>query len=371
MKKLKSYFETPKKALVSTLILLAALACLGTATVLTVNAIAQSGAIGQEKAQYLACADAGVDPASAQVFQCDFEFDHGQFVYEIEFAANGAEYEYWVKASDGTIVKKEVDHLAAGTTQAPAQATTLTPTAEITLEDAKAVALSDAGLTADQVVFTEERMDMDDGVSRYELDFHTDTAKYEYEINAADGVIHSKSKETYAATQPETTQPATQPTTGTNGQLTVDEAKAAALSDAGVAAADATFTKAELDYDDGVAYYDLEFHTASYAYDYEVNAETCAIRERNQEAFYSAATQTGQSVDDVEEAKAIAVACAGVSMDSATFTKAKLERDDGLMVYEIEFYCNNCEHEVKINAANGAVLEYDHDCNNEGHHNGW
>lgn len=28
MKKLKSYFETPKKALVSTLILLAALACL-------------------------------------------------------------------------------------------------------------------------------------------------------------------------------------------------------------------------------------------------------------------------------------------------------------------------------------------------------
>src|SRR5699024_1532973 len=132
------------------------------------------------------------------------------------------------------------------------------------------------------------------GVSRYELDFHTDTAKYEYEINAADGVIYSKSKETYAATlpettqptttQPETTQPATQPTTGSNGQLTVDEAKAAALSDAGVAAADATFTKAELDYDDGVAYYELEFHTASYAYDYEVNAETGAIRERNQEA---------------------------------------------------------------------------------------
>lgn len=226
MKKLKSYFETPKKALVSTLILLAALACLGTATVLTVNAIAQSGAIGQEKAQYLACADAGVDPASAQMFQCDFEFDHGQFVYEIEFAANGAEYEYWVKASDGTIVKKEVDHLAAGTTPAPTE----TPTAEITLEDAKAVALSDAGLTADQVVFTEERMDMDDGISRYELDFHTDTAKYEYEINAADGVIYSKSKETYTAaatqpaTQPETTQPATQPettqpTTGSNGQL--------------------------------------------------------------------------------------------------------------------------------------------------------
>ena len=124
-------------------------------------------------------------------------------------------------------------------------------------------------------------------------------------------------------------------------------------------------------YDDGVAYYELEFHTASYAYDYEVNAETGAIRERNQEAFYTAATQTGQSVDDVEEAKAIAVAHAGVSMDNVTFTKAKLERDDGLMIYEIEFYCNNCEHEVKINAANGAVLEYDHDCHNEGHHNGW
>lgn len=363
MKKIKSYFETPKKALVSTLILLAALACLGTATVLTVNAIAQSGAIGQEKAQYLAYADAGVDPAAAQLFECDFEFDHGQFVYEIEFAANGAEYEYWVKASDGTIVKKEVDHLAAGTTPAPTE----TPTAEITLEDAKAVALSDAGLTADQVVFTEEKLGMDDGVSRYELDFYTDTAKYEYKINAADGVIYSKSKETYApaATQPVTPQPST------GSQISVDEAKEVALADAGVAAADATFTKAELDYDDGVAVYELEFHTAAYEFDYEINAETGAVRERNQEAFYTAYTQSGQSVDDVEAAKAIAVACAGVSMDNVTFTKAKLERDDGLMIYEIEFYCNNCEHEVKINAENGVVLEYDHDCHNEGHHYGW
>ena len=338
MKKLKSYFETPKKALVSTLILLAALACLGTATVLTVSAIAQSGAIGQEKAQYLACADAGVDPASAQMFQCDFEFDHGQFVYEIEFAADGAEYEYWVKASDGTIVKKEVDHLAASTTQAPAQTTTLTPTAMVGYSQ-----------TTLHYALLEEGWRFTDFCASDALDLEA----------------------TYAATQPETTQPATQPTTGSNGQLTVDEAKAAALSDAGVAAADATFTKAELDYDDGVAYYELEFHTASYAYDYEVNAETGAIRERNQEAFYTAATQTGQSVDDVEEAKAIAVAHAGVSMDNVTFTKAKLERDDGLMIYEIEFYCNNCEHEVKINAANGAVLEYDHDCHNEGHHNGW
>ena len=154
MKKLKSYFETPKKALVSTLILLAALACLGTATVLTVNAIAQSGAIGQEKAQYLACADAGVDPASAQMFQCDFEFDHGQFVYEIEFAADGAEYEYWVKASDGTVVKKESKLLSNASQAAAAASQTGDKNGQITLEEAQAAALADAGLTAEDVTFT-------------------------------------------------------------------------------------------------------------------------------------------------------------------------------------------------------------------------
>ena len=41
-----------------------------------------------------------------QVFALNLILEQGQFIYEVEFLANGTEYEYWIKASDGSIVKK-------------------------------------------------------------------------------------------------------------------------------------------------------------------------------------------------------------------------------------------------------------------------
>ncbi len=50
---------------------------------------------------------------------------------------------------------------------------------------------------------------------------------------------------------------------------------------------------------------------------------------------------------------------AGFTLSEVTFTKAKLEKDDGIMEYEIEFYVNDMEYEVSINALTGAILEYE------------
>ena len=38
---------------------------------------------------------------------------------------------------------------------------------------------------------------------------------------------------------------------------------------------------------------------------------------------------------------------------------AKLERDDGYMVYEIEFYSGGIEYEYTIDAVTGDIIEYD------------
>lgn len=43
------------------------------------------------------------------------------------------------------------------------------------------------------------------------------------------------------------------------------------------------------------------------------------------------------------------------------FSKAKLERDDGITVYEIEFYKDGVEYDYTINASNGNILEFDAD----------
>lgn len=48
-------------------------------------------------------------------------------------------------------------------------------------------------------------------------------------------------------------------------------------------------------------------------------------------------------------------------MSDVSFTKAKLERDDGRTVYEIEFYQGYVEYDYTIDAATGAILEYDMD----------
>ncbi|MDD6933236.1 MAG: PepSY domain-containing protein, partial [Eubacteriales bacterium] len=42
-----------------------------------------------------------------------------------------------------------------------------------------------------------------------------------------------------------------------------------------------------------------------------------------------------------------------------TFTKAKLEKDDGVRKYEIEFRKGGTEYEYEIDAATGAILECD------------
>ena len=59
--------------------------------------------------------------------------------------------------------------------------------------------------------------------------------------------------------------------------ITKDKAKELALKKAGVAAKDAKFVKVELDRDDGVLYYDIEFKAGSYEYDIEVSAEDGSI----------------------------------------------------------------------------------------------
>ena len=141
---------------------------------------------------------------------------------------------------------------------------------------------------------------------------------------------------------------------------TIDAAKAAALADAGLAESDVTFTKEKLDWDDGIAVYDIEFLTADTEYDYEIDAATGAVLDKSAELLRPNESQ-GQTMDagiGVESAKEIAAAHAGLSKEEAFFTKAELELEHGRSEYEIEFYHDRIEYEYTIDAATGAILEY-------------
>lgn len=68
-------------------------------------------------------------------------------------------------------------------------------TASITLDEAKNIALTNAGLDINSVRFTREELDHDNHTLVYELEFFYNNIEYDYEINATTGDIISYDKD--------------------------------------------------------------------------------------------------------------------------------------------------------------------------------
>ena len=373
---IKNLFSTPKKTAVTVLCALAILTAVGTGTAFAVSAVAENTSIGADKAKMFAFADAGVDPVAAENVRTEFDFEQGHFIYDVEFTANGTEYGYWIQASDGSVVKKKIELIGAGGSKTGI-------TAAITQKDARKIALEDAGLTEAEVTISAEKLDTENGVAVYEVDFVKGNVKYEYDINAMTGAVYSKSSESTAVPSTEAQTAAVNATVAptaenrsNNNYIGLERAKAIALSDAGLSAASVTFTEAKPDFDDGVPNYDLDFYTATHEYDYEIDAQTGAIMDKSVEvnehavretkpaataAPTAAATEAARGIIGVDRAKSIALGHAGVSASSVSFSKAKLDDDDGRGVYEIEFYVGNTEYDYEIDAHSGGIIEYDKD----------
>ena len=63
--------------------------------------------------------------------------------------------------------------------------------------------------------------------------------------------------------------------------VSLNDAKKAALADAGLNEADVSFTKTEQDIDDNTRVYDIEFSTDDKKYEYEVNASVGSVIEKD------------------------------------------------------------------------------------------
>lgn len=172
--------------------------------------------------------------------------------------------------------------------------------------------------------------------------------------------------------------------------LTLDMAKNIALTDAQVNIIDAVFHKEDTITEGEVSIYDIEFSTLTYRYYYRINAVTGEINKKSSEPLLNnnqptqnntvdvqikeeprtesfATVDVNDNVADkirfisVDEAKSIAVNYAGLTINQVNFSKAKFEKDNDHVEYEIEFHIGEIEYECVINAVNGAILEYDID----------
>ena len=142
-------------------------------------------------------------------------------------------------------------------------------------------------------------------------------------------------------------------------KISADKAKKIALGDAKLAEKDVTFVKVELEFEDNRLVYDVEFYSGNVEYDYDIDAGSGAIvsADRDIENYVipaQSSTEAQASEISVEKAKQIALSHAGVG--SARFTKAKIDYENGVKVYEIEFKVGNMEYEYDINVVNGAIV---------------
>ncbi len=200
-----------KKTIMTTACAAAALALLGTGTVFAAGSIAEKLIRSGEMPLFSHLRMPLIDPVSATDVEADFDYEQGQFIYDVEFTANNTEYDYWIKASSGAVVKKDVKLLPGAQTTAKGkkrrgktgnrQQCSKRRDKQITLEEAKNKALADARLKAAEVTFTKEKADTEDGVLVYEVEFFKDNTEYEYEIDAVSGSMASKSKETETVVQ--------------------------------------------------------------------------------------------------------------------------------------------------------------------------
>ncbi len=371
-----------------------AIAALSVGGVSAYKKSAEKNSIGTDAAYSLAVEDAGINKENARKIRNDFEHEDGRFVYEVEFDADGKEYDYIIDAKSGEIIEKESENEVPVTSQTtssettaasaedntteakenetkqtenettgapvsdpkasteatskPAETTTKPADTSISLEKAKSIALSDSGVKASNAKFTKAKLDGDDNC--YDIEFVSGNKKYEYEITVKSGKIVDREIENIS----KKTSTATKSTTKTQtASVSLEKAKSIALSDAGVKASKATFTKAKLDRDDNC--YDIEFVSGNKKYEYEVSAKSGRIIDRESESIYTATTDNKQSSSvTLEKAKGIALSNAGVKASKATFTKAKLDRDDNC--YDIEFVSGNKKYEYEVSAKSGKII---------------
>lgn len=154
------------------------------------------------------------------------------------------------------------------------------PETNLTLDEAIDIALKDAGLTRKEIQDLDIELDWNAGTLHYDVDFEINDRDYDYEIDANTGNILKKEIPQEPENKPVASTDATRPKSDSNStqkQLTREKARDIALNHAGLTASQVRDLDVELDRDDGILHYDVDFEAGGYEYEYEIHAASGKI----------------------------------------------------------------------------------------------
>ena len=239
--------------------------------------------------------------------------------YRLVFADAKTQWTYRIDAVLGIVLEKQQKEIVT--------------TDFISLEEAKEIALKDAGLNeaTQKIVFTREELSRNSGKPCYILEFYTAKKQYSYKVDAKNGSII----EAYHF-------------------ILLKDAKKIALDDAGVNVK-VVFTTEEL-VAGGIKspYYYFVFESDSARWTYKIDAVMGVIMDKTCDKIIPPAPE----FIGLEKAKQIALEDAG--LDEATqkivFTREELSRNQGKPCYILEFYTDKCAYSYKVDAVSGEII---------------
>ena len=239
--------------------------------------------------------------------------------YRFVFADTKTQWTYRIDAVLGTVLEKQQKEIVT--------------TDFISLEEAKQIALKDAGLddATQKIVFTREELSRNSGKPCYILEFYTAKKQYSYKVDAKNGSI----MEAYHF-------------------ILLADAKKIALDDAGVSEK-VTFTEETL-VAGGIKspYYYFAFESASARWTYKIDAVLGVIMDKTYDKIIPSAPE----FIGLEKAKQIALDDAGLdeTAQKIVFTREELSRNSGKPCYILEFYTDKCAYSYKVDAVSGDII---------------
>lgn len=144
----------------------------------------------------------------------------------------------------------------------------------VTEDEARKTALSDAGVTEEQITGIRVKKDHDDGRQVYDVEFYSDNKEYDYEIDASTGEILSSDFEIENDFNKDSA-------SDLNPAVSREEASAAAL--AKVQGASEKDLRIKLDDDDGKMIYEGDIYYNGTEYEFEIDASTGDFLEWSEE----------------------------------------------------------------------------------------
>ena len=275
--------------------------------------IALNEVLNEADAINFAYIDAGLSPKDVEFYKATLKKEDGEYVYKITFESSDAQYDYIIAANNGEVISSQKEFTNSGV-DTPREGSTVathsqTQTKTKTKTQNKKKVQNNEIASDNQVNTTNEADSNIQGSTKADI---KNTNKTDIKTNPKSGT------ETVAKPKIKAT---TQKTKDSDKHTDMPTDKA---TDVPTDTHSDTPNKSDID-------------------------------KRAEE------TPAPKHYINVDDAKYIALNHAGLSFQDVTFEKAVLKKDDGNIIYEIEFFTSNAEYEYEIDAYSGEIFSHDID----------